>query len=49
MQRTAKHLAYSTNLIVLTLLSTTTSEMLRCALHDRPLCMTGFYFIVIPE
>ena len=37
MQSAAKHLAGSTNPIGATVLSTTTREMLRCALHDRSL------------
>ena len=37
MQSTAKHLAGSTNPIGATVLSTTPREMLRGALHDRPL------------
>ena len=37
MQRAAQHLAGSTNPIGATVLNTTTREILRCALHDRPL------------
>ena len=48
MQSAAKHLAWGTDSIGATVLSTTTSEMLRCALHDRPLLYRYFGTGLIP-
>ena len=39
MQSAAKHLAWGTHSLGATVLITTTSEMLRCTLHDRPLSL----------
>ena len=45
MQRAAQHLAYAINSLIAKSLITTPREMLRCAAR----CMTGLYFIVVPE